>query len=107
MFQNLTIATPAAPKAIVLAHFEGQAPDPATQKCRSCKRPFMPIKTLLVRVRCDVFSSERAEAVRLGTLPKVDIERVRRGACGGYQKCDCCVYRTVEDRRGPVRFYAT
>ncbi len=32
MFQNLTIATPAAPKAVVFAHFEGQAPDPATQK---------------------------------------------------------------------------
>lgn len=77
-----------------------------TGRCSACGRAVLPVKTLLIRVRCDVFSSERAEAVRLGTLPKVDLERVRSGRCGGYRNCDGCVYRTVEDPRGPVRFWA-
>ena len=82
------------------------AVDRVTRRCGACGRVVLPVKTLLIRVRCDVFSSERAEAVRIGTLPKAELARVQSGACGGYQRCDGCVYRTVEDRRGPVRFFA-
>lgn len=76
------------------------------ERCKACRRVPAQTQPLVIRVRCDLFSSEKAEAVKLRSLPKPEMARIDRKVCGGYRKCDGCVFHAVEDRRGfQVRFF--